>query len=187
MNQAVFTQFPVLQTERLVLREIDPQQDLEPFYSYITDKRVNRFIAEDDIPRNIEDAALELGYWAGLFHKRHSIFWAISLKNNDKLIGTCGFNNWSRTHNRVEISYDLSHSHWGKGLMTEALTAICDYAFMIMQVNRIQASIAIDNVISQRVMEKLGFVKEGKMSEFGFLHGYKKDFYMYAKLAKDAL
>jgi ribosomal-protein-alanine N-acetyltransferase len=101
------------------------------------------------------------------------------------LIGTAGFNVWSRTHQRGELSYDLARPHWGKGLMTRVVQTICDYGFSAMGINRIQATVAIDNIASIRVLSKVGFQEEGLMRDYGILHGKKKDFYMMSYLRKD--
>ena len=117
-----------------------------------------------------------------IFYRKHSIYWGIVDKNNNKLIGTCGFNHWNRHHNRVEVSYDLDYSYWGKGIMTRSLTEIFKFAHQDMYVNRIQATVAIDNFSSIKLLERLGLKKEGILKEYGILHDIKTDFYMYGSV-----
>jgi ribosomal-protein-alanine N-acetyltransferase len=181
---SVFDNFPVMDLGDIVLRELH-EKDVKNYYQYLSDPMVNKFVSEDDIPKNIEEAKGELKYWQDLFTNNRSIYWAISKKNSGELIGTCGFNLWSRTHARVEISYDLSRKYWGKGIMTKALRAVCDFSFIRMNVKRIQASIAHDNIASIRVLEKLGFIQEGNLRSYGVLHKVTKDFYMYSLLSTD--
>lgn len=187
MSGYIFNKFPVLELERVTLREMNPDKDLKAFYNYITDKRVNRFIAEDDIPANMQQAKTEIDYWASLFRTKRSVYWAIALNKTDKIIGTCGFNGWSSTHKRTEISYDLAYPYWGKGIMTETLKSVCNYSFAVMGVNRIQATVATDNIGSIKVLNKLGFTEEGLMKDYGILHGRKKDFHMYRLLAAESM
>lgn len=184
MSEAVFQKFPVLDVDKYVLRELSVH-DLKPFFAYLSDPQVNKYISDEDTPKSLEAAEDEIRYWADLFHYRRSIYWAIADAKSNKLIGTCGFNVWSRTHSRVEVSYDLARAYWGKGVMTSCARAICDYAFISMGVNRIQATVADDNFGSIRVLEKLGFQTEGKLREYGILHSKKRDFYMMSLLSSD--
>ncbi len=184
MNERVFKAFPVLDMNDIVLRELRVT-DYKPFYTYLSDPMVNRYVSEEDTPKSLERAKEELKYWGNLFHNRRSIYWGIALKNTDMLIGTAGFNVWSRTHRRGEVSYDLARPHWGKGIMTRVLQTICDYGFTAMDINRIQATVAMDNIASIRVLSKVGFQQEGIMRDYGILHGKKKDFYMMSYLQKD--
>jgi ribosomal-protein-alanine N-acetyltransferase len=184
MTDHVFNNFPSFDIGDFLLRELSIK-DAKDFFNYMSDPNVGKYISDEDLPRSLAAAEEELAYWASLFSYRRSVYWGIALKKSNQLIGTCGFNVWSRTHRRAEISYDLNRTYWGKGIMTKALRIICDYAFAAMDVNRIQATVAHDNIGSIRVLEKLDFSKEGSLREYGILHGQKKDFYMYSLLSKD--
>lgn len=174
----VFKSFPIIKIDDIMLRELS-LDDVNDFFQYISNSNVNRYLAEEDYPKTIEDSKNELIYWSRLFYYKHSIYWGIANSEN-KLIGTCGFNNWSMSHQRVEISYDLDYSYWGRGIMTRILRKVCEFAFEQMDANRIQATVAIDNLASIRVLEKLGFNREGLLKQYGILHNVKTDFYMYS-------
>lgn len=181
----VFDKFPQMTLDDIVLREIDYNHDAELFLQYVSDSLVNKYLSDEETPKTLKEAEQELKYWSDLYRYKRSIYWAIARKSNNKLIGTCGFNNWSRTHARAEISYDLARKEWGKGIMTKALRAVCDFAFTRIMVNRIQATVAIDNIASIKVLTKLGFSREGEMRQYGILRGNKKNFYMYSLLSSD--
>jgi [ribosomal protein S5]-alanine N-acetyltransferase len=184
MNESVFNKFPVLEVDKYVLRELSVH-DVKPFFAYLSDPLVNKYISDEDTPKSLPAAEDEIRYWADLFNYKRSIYWAIAEQKTNKIIGTCGFNVWSRTHSRTEVSYDLARAYWGKGIMTRCVRAICDYAFINMGVNRIQATVADDNFGSIRVLEKLGFQHEGKLRQYGILHGRSRDFYMMSLLNSD--
>lgn len=186
MNERVFKQFPLLPLNDIVLRELQAT-DCKPFYSYLSDPMVNKYVSEEDTPKSLDAAKEELKYWGNLFSNRRSVYWGIARKDTDMLIGTAGFNVWSRTHRRAEVSYDLARPHWGKGIMTRTLRAICDYGFSAMELNRIQATVATDNMASIAVLRKVGFREEGVLRQYGILHGIKKDFYMMSYLSKDVV
>lgn len=189
MSDSIFNKFPILTLERITLRELRPFDEAEVarFYEYVSDPKVYKYISEEDVPTSLESAREELSYWADLFRYRRSIYWGITLKGSDELIGTCGFNLWSRAHRRAEVSYDLNRKYWGKGLMTEALQGMCDYGFCVMNLNRIQATVALDNIASLKVLQKLNFRSESTMREYGILRGKKYDFHMMALLSSEIL
>lgn len=176
----IFEKFPVLELDRIILREIQTS-DAKKFFDYTNNPKVNAFLPKDEIPNSIIQAEEELSYWARLFHYRHCVYWAIELKKDSRFIGTCGFHNWSKTHHRGEISYDLDYNYWGNGYTTEAIKAIIEYGFYKMSMIRIQATAAVDNYPSIRVLEKNGFLKEGLMKNYGILHDQVKDFYLFSK------
>lgn len=181
----IYDSFPVMDIDdKLQIRELR-DTDLQHFFNFVKDPRVNRFMADDDIPKTLEESVAEMAYWKNLFPERRSVYWGIALKPQDKLIGTCGYNNWSRTHKRGEISYDLSAVYWNKGFTTKCVRAICDFGFSKMNLHRIQATVALDNGASIRVLEKIGFKKEGVMKGYGLLHSHFKDFYMYGLIKTD--
>ncbi|MEK6733910.1 MAG: GNAT family protein [Pseudomonadota bacterium] len=181
MSDKIFEKFPEIKLDDgIILRQILPDIDYLYFYNYITDPKVTAYLAPEDIPSNQESAKFELGYWARLFDRHNSFYWAIVVERANRIIGTCGFNFWNRSQKRVEISYDLDHNYWGKSITTNAVKAISDFAFMQMEAQRIQATVAIDNIPSIRVLEKSNFKKEGVLEKYGFLNNQPRDFYMYA-------
>lgn len=184
MSEDIFQNFPILDLDDIYLREINIK-DVAEFFNYVSDKAVNKYLSSEDIPSNINEAENELMYWGSLFKLKRSIYWAIARKNSDKIIGTCGFNMWSKVHARAEVSYDLARKEWGKGVMTRCLRAICDFAFIRMKINRIQATVAEDNLASITVLNKNNFQQEGLLRHYGILHGVKKNFYMYSYLSQD--
>ncbi len=65
--------------------------------------------------------------------------------------------------NTLDIGYVLERASWGSGLMTEAMTAVGELALAIPECFRVQASCSVDNHASARVLEKSGFVREGRL------------------------
>ena len=173
--------FPILKIEKhnLILREINPELDAPNYFKYMSQSQVNRFLAANEIPTNIPAAITALKYWHRLFSEGSSIFWSL-VKEDNELIGTCGFNYWSRVNKRAEISYDLAVEYWNKGIMSSAVRSICQFAFNELQVIRIQATVAINNYASMKVLDNLGFQREGVMHNYAILHNKAYDYNMYA-------
>jgi ribosomal-protein-alanine N-acetyltransferase len=111
--------------------------------------------------------------------------WAVALRTDDRLIGTCGFNDWSAAHRWAELAYDLAPAHWGKGLMGRAVAAAVQWVFQQDQVDRVHAYVRVDNSRSERLLERSGFVREGRLRSFRVCRGQAHDFHVYSLLRSD--
>lgn len=176
--------FPVLTTQRLLLREINPN-DAQAVFEIMRREDVNTWLETEPL-KSIEEAEARVRGRMNLFYDKLGFRWAITLREDPgQLIGSCGFFSVRRGTQSVETGYDLHPTFWGQGFMSEALRAMVDFAFGnqdIFPVHRIEALIAPGNGASIRVLEKLGFVREGTRREFFFWDGRYQDVYIYALL-----
>lgn len=170
-----FQAMPRFETERLVLRQMDPIGDLDALFSLFADPDVARFT--DTGPFETLEEAEEVMAWIGdIYDRKQGIRWAIAFEGvPDNLIGTGGFNIWNRDNSSAEIGYDLAQQHWGRGLMAEALRPMLGFGFRQMGLNRIEADVTVGNDASARVLEKLGFREEGLLRQRGFWKGEYHD------------
>lgn len=112
--------------------------------------------------------------------------WGIALPEApDVLIGTCGFHAYDQTNHTAEIGYDLAEEYQRKGYMSEALEGIIEYGFSVLQLHRISAVVSIDNVPSEKLLEKLGFKREGILRDKHFFRGKYYDHTLYSLLETD--
>ena len=87
---------------------------------------------------------------------------------------------------RAEVGYALAAKYWGQGITTRAVKmAISDGFREFPDLVRMQASVEIENKASQRVLEKLGFQKEGVLRKYTFNKGKVRDMVMYSLLSSD--
>ena len=180
----LFDHFPVQEFATVRLREIH-EGDALGLLDYLSDERVRKYIAIEDLPNCIEDAEREVLYWGSLFRNKHSIYWGIAEKETDTIIGTCGFNCWNRNHYKAEVSYDLAHAYWNKGITSEILSFIISYGFHEMGLNRISAKVTTNNVGSIRVLEKNDFQHEGLLRAYKMISGEIHDAHIYSIIAKE--
>ena len=89
------------------------------------------------------------------------------MKGDDALVGSAGFDDWDREVGSAETGLRPRPGHWGKGIMTEALTAILDHGFDAMGLNRVQVLVMPRNQRSLRLAGRLGFVREGVLRDHG--------------------
>lgn len=174
---------PGLETARLILRPLD-LQDRDFIFQHFSHPDVGRYLL-DDVPVITPEQAEEIINFyldpaAQLYNR-----WVITMKDDGKPIGTIGFHKWSRISHRAEVGFDLTPGYWGKGLMTEALSEVVRYGFMMMGLNRIEALIYVENERSLRLVERLGFQQEGKLRDYFYQEGKYYDHYLYALLRQE--
>ena len=155
----VFSNIPTLETERLILRGL-AVSDCFDMYEYSRKPEVTEFLSwypHEDLEYTKEYLKnLKSHYALGTFYD-----WAVVLKEENKMIGTCGFTNIYSQHDSAEIGYVLNPKYRGRGIAPEAALKVVDFGFNVLGLNRIEAKYIVGNSASKRVMEKLGMKFEG--------------------------
>jgi len=172
----------VLDLGEYVLRHLKPSDD-SAWYAYLSDPQVTR-LTSYHIESVSDVAAMIEGYIAG-YAQQTSTRWAIARKDSDTLIGTCGYYWWNASNSVAELGYDLSRNYWGKSVMTRAVQAALKWGFETLEINRIQATVMVENFSSARVLEKNGFLQEGTLREYKISRGIPCDYWMFSLLRKD--
>jgi len=183
MDEAVFAEFPVLETERLVLRAVRPS-DLPALFAIFSDEDVTRYYGLETFTA-VDQAAQRIGAIRQNYQRRRSIRWAITRPADDTLIGSVGLMNLRPKFYNAAVGYELARAYWRQGIMTEALTAVVNFGFIVMAMNRIEAFVMPENVPSIRLLEKLAFVNEGLMREYGYWRQEFHDLLLFSLLRKD--
>lgn len=177
-----FASMPRIATERLVLRKVRPEADLRRLFELFADPEVARFTDTGPFA-SMQEASEVMAWIERIFVQRRGMRWAIAERSDEAaLIGTCGFNRWRSWNDSAEVGYDLMREHWGRGLMSEALTAMIDFGFERMQLNRIEADVTVGNDRSARVLAGLGFEEEGVLRQRGKWKGSYHDLRMFSLL-----
>ena len=160
----VFQAFPRLETKCFVLRKLR-SSDAESLFAILADEEVTKFY-DDDAFTEIDQAREQIRSWASGFDERRCIRWGIARREDDIVVGTCGYYGFHGRHRRGSIGYELARSYWRQGIMTEALDAIIGFGFREVGLNRIQAVVMPGNEGSEKLLEKLGFQREGVLREY---------------------
>jgi len=180
-----FGDLPTLYTKRLVLRKLT-LDDAKDLFEFASDPEVAKYVPWEPY-KSIDDAVNFLKFTLEQYEKKQPARWGIVYKENNKLIGSCGFVDWNPSHFRAEIAYALSRDYWGKGLMTEAVKEVIRFGFEKMNLNRIQAMCIPENIGSYRVMEKVGMKYEGLIREYVYIKGKFQDLKLYSILKREYL
>ena len=174
--------FPILSTERLVLRELRPS-DAEQVFVVRSDPEVMRHVNRP-LATTMEDAVALIELINERGRAAESVQWAITLKGQDTFIGLIGFWRLVKEHHYAELGYTLSRDHWGCGYASEAIGTVLSCGFNTLGFHRVEAITRPENAASIRALEKNGFVLEGHFKENIFWNGEFQDSLYFGRLAR---
>src|SRR5919106_5421429 len=174
---------PVITTDRLVLRWVS-ENDIDSLYEVFSDPQVMRYWSTP--PYSTREDAVKLQQEIAAGNESNTMLkWGLALRDSDRLIGTATLFNLNLDNGRAEIGYALGRAHWGKGYMNEALRALVQHAFEVMDLRRLEADVDPRNAASIRTLERLGFQKEGFLRERWHVNGEIQDAFFYGLLRRE--
>lgn len=181
MLNPCFIPFPVLTTDRLLLREMT-LPDAPCILRLRSNEEVMKYINRP-LTRTLEDAQAWIGVVVSTLQKAEGITWCIALKETpSEPVGTIGLWRIEKENYRAEIGYMLEPSLQGKGIMYEAIQKVVDFGFRQMGLHSIEGQLDPRNIASAKVLEKAGFVREAYFKENYYHHGSFADTAVYSLL-----
>jgi ribosomal-protein-alanine N-acetyltransferase len=170
-----FSPFPVLETDRLLLRCITPD-DAAQLFVLRSDQKIMQYLDREPF-KSIEEATEFIQQKVlNSLESNDGILWVIELKSEPgKLIGTTGFWRLDKAHYRAEIGYMLHSDYWQKGIMKEAVNISIDWAFTKTAIHSIEANINPGNAPSAALLKSVGFEQEAYFKENYYFNGLFKD------------
>jgi RimJ/RimL family protein N-acetyltransferase len=153
-----------LETERLILRPFC-EQDVDIMAQLFANPDFMRFSLGPYTRERTRAVLQKFLSW-----ERVSLLsqFAVVLRENNQVLGYCGFLHHPEVPNEIEIGYRIDPGHWNRGLITEAARAVRDHGFRDCQLSRVISLIHPDNVPSRRVAEKNGMHVEKEITFRGF-------------------
>ena len=124
------------------------------------------------------------GVGAG-WRERRLFQWAVTEPPADRLVGTVTLVEWDREHRRAEVGFIVHPAHAGRGLATDAVRTALRFGVAEMGLHRVEADVDPDNAASLRLLERLGFRREGLLRDRWFTFGTWKDTVLLGLLAAD--
>lgn len=179
----IFAKMPQLETERLILRAMRVG-DAEDMFAYAKNPEVTEFLLWKPHP-SPEYTRSYLEYLAGRYRLGQHYEWAMVLRADGHMIGTCGFSRIDCANHCAEIGYVLNPAYRGRELIPEAAKRVLRFGFDILGMHRIEARYMAGNTASLRVMEKLGMKPEGICRESMLVKGAYRDIGTCAILARE--
>ena len=147
-----------LETPRLLLNSFD-QSTYDAIFSGFEAPKIRQIFGH----LNDEEYELECSRYKGGFSTYNLTiqFFQLVSKESNEVLGWAGYHSWAKQHHRAELFYSLKKDEFKrKGFMSEALQPILEYGKNQMDLYRIEAFVATDNIPSNRLMQKFGFQKE---------------------------
>ncbi len=184
-NLWALKKLPTITSKRLVFRKMLPSDD-EDMFEYAQNPAVTRYLLwEPHISKKFTRSYLRFiqsQYSAGTFFD-----WALTLAENGKMIGTCGFSYIDKENNSAEVGYVLNPSYWGRGIASEALFRVMEFGFIELDLNRIYVRIMEGNTASERVAVRCGMRHEATLRKSMFIKNEYRTIKIYALLREEFL
>lgn len=165
--------FPVLETNRLLLRKII-YDDVSDIFEYLSNDLVTKYLGKESLT-SIKNTYEVIDKIEKNYSEGRGIRWGIVHKKENKLIGTIGYDGIQIKNKRADIGYDINSNYWRQGYATEAINEVISFGFSRLCLSRIGAVVFPDNKASLSLLEKVGFTKEGLLREYIIQNNIAKD------------
>lgn len=183
MLEINFSPFPILKTQRLVLRQLSTD-DADAILSLRSNDQVMKYIPRPYL-KTKEEAFELIAMFDSKIENGIGINWGIYfLDDPEKLLGIIGYYRMKPEHFRAEVGYMIFPEYHGKGIVSEALQKVVEYGFKEMKLHSIEAVLDPENKGSEKVLIKNGFVKEAHLLENEYYEGRFLDTLIYSLLNK---
>ncbi|MDP4146492.1 MAG: GNAT family protein [Bacillota bacterium] len=160
MSKNPYEQFPHITANEITLRKIEAS-DLDSLFEIYSNEKLFKY-SPVMLKKNKATVANMIGHFERDFNKRKEIFLGICLNSEpNNIVGVAELFDYSQDVNMITIGYRLNDKFWGKGIATKTVKAVTEFLFNDIGINRIQAYVMPENIKSQNVLQRNGFVKEG--------------------------
>lgn len=147
-------------SEEIILKQIQ-LDDAQDIFNIIDTQReyLGKWLPFVEMTKKVGDTKAFIKSIIDTPDEQREFIFVIQYKN--KTIGLAGFRDSDRLNKKTEIGYWLSENFQKKGIITQTVKSLIEFAFNEMQMNRIQIRCATGNLPSKKIPEKLGFKHEG--------------------------
>ena len=174
---------PTLHTARLHLRPFD-DADADDLFALHSNADVLRYW--DSPPWTERARAVQfIAACRRIAQEGDGVRLAVDRVSDGAFIGWCSLRRWNPEYRSAALGHCYREEAWGHGYATEAAHALLRWAFDTLDLNRVQAETDTRNIGSARVLEKLGFVREGTLREDCVVNGDVSDSWVYGLLKRE--
>lgn len=177
------TQLPTLEAGPFAFRMIRPDDDVD-LLAIFGNHQVMRYWSRPAL-ENLQAARDLVREVLEGFGSRSLFQWGLVRPEDDRVVGTGTLCNLDVQNRRAEIGYALARPEWGRGVMSRVLPVLLRFGFEMLDLHRIEADVDPRNATSIRLLERLGFKKEGYRRESYILNGEIQDAVEYGLLKRE--
>lgn len=174
---------PTLAGPRVLLRPLR-EADADDVWTIFSDADVMQY-RDGERMISMHDAARYIAEVQEAFRRRELFEWGIAERGTDRVIGTSTLLHLNPTHRRGELGFALGRAHWNMGLATEAVSTLIAFAFGELGLRRLEADADPRNARSLRLLQRLGFEREGYLRERYVTNGDPQDALMFGLLRSE--
>ena len=155
-----------LETERLVLRT-PTMKDAKNIVELLDDRNISKFVASIPYPYGLKDARwfIKNSLEKSRKRKKSDYNFSIELKSEKRIVGGIGLHKIDKFSGTVEIGYWVGREYWKKGIVSEAIVVLLDFAFNKLKLNRVELRAYTENLASNNIAKKFGFKLEGTLKK----------------------
>lgn len=172
--------------EEVSLRMLN-ESDAEEFYNLTISSKayLKEWLGWLEYIESIEDTTQNIRARLKAFAENGGYPKSFGIIYKGDIAGTIGFNDINKSNKIGVVGYWLGEKFQGKGIMSRAFKAIIDYGFKDLELNRIEVSVATENIKSRALPERFGFTEEGKLRQAEWLYDHYVDHVIYGLLAEE--
>lgn len=158
-----------IESKRCYFREIRVE-DIDPnYYKWMNDPEITRFLETRFFPKSKESLSK---FIRNMDENPNSLFLGIFLKKSDEYIGNIKIGPINSIHKFADTGIIIGEKqHWNKGFGSEAISAVTEFAFLNLNLNKLNAGCYVQNEGSRKAFVKAGFIEEGRRAEQWFYNG----------------
>ncbi len=176
---------PLLKGPQVTLRALEAS-DAPALFEVFGDPEVMRYWSTAPLD-SVRAAGRLLGEIDAGFSARRLFQWGIADRDTGTIVGTCTLLRMEQAHRRSEVGFALARSRWGRGEAFRAVAMVLAFAFNALALHRIEADVDPRNERSLRLLERLGFRREGVLRERYQVNGEVQDSAILGLLRSDWL
>jgi len=174
---------PTIETPRLTIRLVE-EEDLPSLLVMNADDAVTRYLPYESW-KSAADGKAWFSRASARFAAGKAGQFVVVHRASRRVIGTCLLFRFEESSARAELGYVLTREYWGAGYMIEAMKAFLAFAFEQVGMRRLEAEIDPRNVSSVKLLDRLGFVREGLLRQRWAMKGEVRDSGLYGLLREE--
>lgn len=182
----LFKEFqPIRVDENISLRQHEPEKDARPLWEIYCDEENFKYFSGYRKPHDWnKEGAIRAGESRIKgFKGKREYSWVVTF--NGEVVGQIQLFNFTNHNTCAEVGYFIKRKYWNQGMNTKVLKAVCKFGFRVMGFERIEAIAHVDNIGSNRTLQKAGFTKEGMLRKRFYLNDKAEDGNLYAIVKED--